>query len=92
MLWVVTLAAISLSRSGNIDTGNFADFLLSGFNGNSGNISIISRNGSINTSAGTLFTASALGNGGDIALNAPAGSITVGNLNAVSLSSLALVD
>jgi hypothetical protein len=75
---------ITISAPGNIDTGNFADFLLSGFNGNSGNISIISRNGSINTSAGTLFTGSALGNGGDISLNASAGNISVAGIDASS--------
>jgi hypothetical protein len=75
---------ISIEAPGNIDTGNFADFLVSGFNGNSGNISIISRNGSINTSAGTLFTGSAFGNGGDITLNASAGNISVAGIDASS--------
>jgi filamentous hemagglutinin family protein len=75
---------ITISAPGNIDTGNFADFLLSGFNGNSGNISIISRNGSINTSTGTLFTGSAFGNGGDISLNASAGNISVAGIDASS--------
>jgi CHAT domain-containing protein len=75
---------ISIQAPGNIDTGNFADFLVSGFKGNSGNISIISRNGSINTSAGTLFTGSAFGNGGDITLNASAGNISVAGIDASS--------
>ncbi len=75
---------ITISAPGNIDTGNFADFLVSGFKGNSGNITIISSNGSINTSAGTLFTGSAFGNGGDITLNASAGNISVAGIDASS--------
>ena len=79
--------AITLQAPGNINTGQIGVILNSGFNLDSGSLSITSTRGNIDTSAGTLFTTSALGNGGDIALNAPAGSITVGNLNAVSLSS-----
>lgn len=75
---------ITISAPGNIDTGNFADFLVSGFNGNSGNISIISSNGSIDTSKGTLFTGSAFGNGGDITLKASAGNISVAGIDASS--------
>jgi len=78
---------ITLKAPGNINTGQIGVVLNSGFNRDSGSLSITSTSGNIDTSAGTLLTASALGNGGDIALNAPAGSITVANLNAVSLSS-----
>jgi CHAT domain-containing protein len=76
---------ISLFAPKDIATGDITTFL-SGFNGNSGNISITSSNANIDTSKGTLITASALGTGGNITLNA-AGSITAAQINAFSFSS-----
>jgi len=75
---------ITLSAPGNIFTGKITSFS-SGFNGNSGNITIISRSGDIDTSAGALITSAAKGNGGNIILDA-AGSITVDEINASSVS------
>jgi len=56
---------------------------LSGFSGNSGNISITSENGNIDTSQGALITSSGSGTGGNITLNA-ADSITSAQIDAIS--------
>ncbi|GAB4194639.1 MAG: hypothetical protein Fur006_40540 [Coleofasciculaceae cyanobacterium] len=76
---------ITLFAPKNIATGEITTFL-SGFSGNSGNISITSSNANIDTSKGALITASALGTGGNITLNA-ADSITAAQINAFSFSS-----
>ncbi|MFB8788420.1 MAG: CHAT domain-containing protein [Potamolinea sp.] len=76
---------ITLEALNNIATGKITTFL-SGVSGNSGNISIKSNNGNIDTTAGSLITASSLGKGGDIILDA-AGSITADQINAYSVSS-----
>lgn len=76
---------ITLDAQNNIDTGEITS-LLSGVNGNSGNLDVISRNGDINTTAGALITTSGFGKGGDITLNA-AGSITTAKVNDFSYSS-----
>ncbi len=73
---------ITLLAPGNIDTGTITVFL-SGFNGDSGDIRITSTDGNINTSSGALITASGLGLGGNITLDA-ADAITVGEINAFS--------
>ncbi|MEQ8537057.1 MAG: CHAT domain-containing protein [Coleofasciculus sp. D1-CHI-01] len=75
---------ISFMAPGNIFTGEITSFS-SGFNGNSGNITITSSNGNIDTSAGSLITSAAQGTGGNIILDA-AGSITVDAVNALSFS------
>ncbi|MFP4099523.1 CHAT domain-containing protein, partial [Coleofasciculus sp.] len=73
---------ITLLAPGNIDTGTITVFL-SGFNGDSGDIWIRSTDGNINTSSGALITASGLGLGGNITLDA-ADAIIVGEMNALS--------
>jgi len=75
---------VTLFAPSNISTGSITTFL-SGFSGNSGNISITSSNANIDTSKGALITASALGIGGNITINA-AGSITAARINAFSFS------
>jgi hypothetical protein len=75
---------LTLSAPGNIATGEITSFS-SGFNENSGNITIISRSGYIDTSAGALITSAAKGNGGNIILDG-ASSITVDEINALSFS------
>ena len=81
----ITIQAPGDIRVGQIGEANSlnSDFLNSGFNRNSGSLRLTSTSGNINTSAGTLFTASALGNGGDISLNA-AGNIRVARMDAFS--------
>jgi len=74
---------IDLEAENNIDTANI-NFLLSGFNGDSGDIRIRSRTGNVNTSHGVLAAPSARGQGGDISLAAPIGTVTAGQVNAVS--------
>ncbi|MEQ8466271.1 CHAT domain-containing protein [Coleofasciculus sp. E1-EBD-02] len=73
---------ITLLAPGNIDTGTITVFL-SGFSGDSGDISITSTEANINTSSGALITASGEGLGGNITLDA-ANRITVGEMNALS--------
>ncbi|MEQ9235821.1 CHAT domain-containing protein [Coleofasciculus sp. E2-BRE-01] len=73
---------ITLLAPGNIDTGTITVFL-SGFSGDSGDISITSTEANINTSSGALITASGEGLGGNITLDA-ANRITVGKMNALS--------
>jgi hypothetical protein len=75
----ITLLALSDVATGGITTLN------SGFTGNSGNISVTSSNGIIDTRAGALITASGNGKGGDITLNA-ARNIYTRILNSVSTS------
>ncbi|HEY9600897.1 MAG TPA: CHAT domain-containing protein, partial [Allocoleopsis sp.] len=70
---------ITLSAQSDISTGAIG-FLNSGFNKNSGNLSITSSQGIIDTTAGSIITASASGKGGDIALNAAAGNIYIRNM------------
>lgn len=77
--------SITLEALNNIATGKITTFL-SGVSGDSGKISIKSNNGNIDTTAGSLITASSLGKGGDIILDA-AGSITAAQINAYSVSS-----
>lgn len=76
---------ITISATGNINTVDI-NSLLSGFTADSGNISITSQNGSIDTARGALSTASALGAGGSITLNAP-GTIRVADINTRSFAS-----
>jgi filamentous hemagglutinin family protein len=71
--------SIELKAKGDIVVGNIS----SGANFNAGNISLISIQGSINTSAGILNTSSANQKAGDLSLNS-AGSIVTGNLVAFS--------
>ncbi|MEQ9355804.1 CHAT domain-containing protein [Coleofasciculus chthonoplastes] len=73
---------ITLFAPRDISTGEITSFL-SGFSGNSGNISITSENGNIDTSQGALITSSGLGTGGNITLNA-ADSITSAKIDAIS--------
>jgi len=73
---------ITLFAPRDISTGEITSFL-SGFSGNSGNISITSENGNIDTSQGALITSSGLGTGGDITLDA-ADSITSAQIDAIS--------
>lgn len=73
---------ITLFAPRDISTGEITSFL-SGFSGNSGNISITSENGNIDTSQGALITSSGLGTGGNITLNA-ANSITSAQIDAIS--------
>ncbi|MEQ8996112.1 MAG: CHAT domain-containing protein [Coleofasciculus sp. B1-GNL1-01] len=73
---------ITLLAPGNIDTGTITVFL-SGFSGDSGDISITSTEANINTSTGALITASGEGLGGNITLDA-ADNITMGQVNALS--------
>ena len=75
---------IKLEARNDIFTGNIINFL-SGFTGNSGNLTVKSNTGNIDTTAGSLVTNSALGKGGNITLNA-AGSINAGTINTGSLS------
>ncbi|HBB33646.1 MAG TPA: hypothetical protein DDZ80_25000 [Cyanobacteria bacterium UBA8803] len=74
---------ITLKARTNVTTGRVTTFLI-GFNGNSGDISITSTEGDIDTSAGALITAAGKGTGGDITLNAMNGSITTNRISAVS--------
>lgn len=74
---------VTLSALSNIATGDITTFV-SGFNSNSGSISITSNSGNINNQ-GALLTASGRGNGGNITLNA-AGNISTRNIDASSLS------
>lgn len=74
---------VNLTAAGNIDTGNI---LASGLSGNSGNISLSSNGGSINTTVGSTqgsLISSSTGKGGDITLNA-ATRITTGAINSLS--------
>jgi hypothetical protein len=69
---------ITIQAPGDISVGQIQTGLLnSGFNQDSGNLTITSTGGNI-TSTSPLITASANGNGGDITLDA-AGTISVGN-------------
>jgi filamentous hemagglutinin family protein len=80
---------IVLSARSNIKTNNigFLGIFLSGFQGDSGSITITSSNGNIDTTAGDILTASANGNGGNITLKAAAGTIYIRNrLDSRSLS------
>ena len=70
-------ATITLLANQNITTGNITN------PGHS--ITLTSKNGSINTRAGTLNTASVSGNGGAIAISAPKG-INTGSINSLSNS------
>ncbi len=81
----VTGGNITLLALQDIATGEITTFL-TGVSGNSGNISVRSSNGNINTTAGALITTSALGTGGKITLNA-AGNITAAQINAISETS-----
>ncbi|HAG84170.1 MAG TPA: hypothetical protein DCL61_24195, partial [Cyanobacteria bacterium UBA12227] len=74
---------ITLEARANVTTGRVTTFLI-GFNGNSGDISITSTEGDIDTRAGALITAAGNGTGGDITLNAMNGSITTSRINALS--------
>ena len=74
---------ITLEADTDVTTGKITTFL-SGFKGNSGDISITSSEGDIDTSAGALITAAGNGTGGDITLNAMNGSITTSRINALS--------
>ncbi|HEY9727262.1 MAG TPA: CHAT domain-containing protein, partial [Chroococcales cyanobacterium] len=74
---------VTLSALSDIATGEITTFI-SGFNGNSGSISITSTSGNI-SNQGALLTASGSGNGGNVTFNA-AGNIYTRNINASSLS------
>ncbi|MEQ8463454.1 CHAT domain-containing protein [Coleofasciculus sp. E1-EBD-02] len=76
---------ITLFAPSNISTGEITTFI-SGFSGNSGNITITSENANIDTSQGALITASAFGTGGNISLDA-ANNITAAQVDAFSFSS-----
>lgn len=77
---------ITISATGNINTADI-NALLSGFTGDSGTISLTSNRGNIDTNGGALNTASALGVGGNIVLNAPVGSISIADINSRSFTS-----
>ncbi|MGA9379708.1 MAG: hypothetical protein WBV73_13165, partial [Phormidium sp.] len=74
--------AISFTGKGNIVTANIISASRS--NGSGGDISVSSSAGLIDTSAGSLNSASASSNAGDVSLIAPE-SITVGAINANGL-------
>ncbi|MDY6940454.1 MAG: CHAT domain-containing protein [Cyanobacteriota bacterium] len=76
--------SVTIAAPGDIATGAIT-FLAPGFEGDSGNIGITSRNGNIDTRSGALISASAKGRGGNIALNAN-GRIFANNLNASSVT------
>lgn len=73
---------ITLNAAGNITTGT--SLQSSGFNENSGDITLTS-GGAINTAAGPLISSAAAGNGGKITLQA-ANGITTGKINSLSFS------
>jgi len=75
---------VTFIAPGDINTGTIGIFLNAGFNFDSGNLTINSKGSNI-TSTGPLLTPSAIGNGGDISLDA-AGAITVDQLNAFSVT------
>lgn len=77
---------ITLSAPGDINTGTVTSFF-SGFGGNSGNLSITSSNGNIDSSQGALIAGSAYGTGGEITLDA-FGKITADVIDALSFSPL----
>ncbi|NER49789.1 MAG: CHAT domain-containing protein, partial [Symploca sp. SIO1A3] len=68
----------------DINTGTIGLFFNTGFNLDSGNLTIQSHNGNI-TSTGALLTPSAFGDGGNITLDA-GGSIAVNEINAISVT------
>lgn len=84
----MTLNAFNDIATGTITSEITSFLLLSGVTGNSGNLSVTSTDGNINTTAGSIITSSGVGNGGNIKLDA-AGSISTAQINAVSLSSKA---
>jgi filamentous hemagglutinin family protein len=77
---------VTLFAPGKITTGEITT-LVSGFNGNSGDITITSSTNDIDTTVGELTTVAALGTGGDITLTA-AGSIAIDTIQAFSFSSM----
>ncbi len=76
---------ITIKAPGDIRVGQIG-LLNSGFNKDSGSLSITSTGGNI-TSTSPLIMASALGEGGDINLNAATGNISIAAMNASSFQS-----
>jgi hypothetical protein len=77
--------SVSLTAGSDIDTANIS-IATDGFVNNSGDIRLTSSGGNVDTSAGALISAAALGDGGDIALNALIGDLVVGNVDAQSMA------
>lgn len=77
---------IRLIANANITTANLLSDLLPGNSGNGGDISLLSRNGTIDTTAGTINSQAGNGIAGNITLRA-AGNIRTGNITASSNSS-----
>ncbi|MEE3718751.1 CHAT domain-containing protein, partial [Tumidithrix elongata RA019] len=69
---------VSLRGSNNIVTSNISSFV--SLSGNAGSVLLISTNGGINTSLGTVSATSLIGNGGNVFLQA-ANSIFTANVN-----------
>ncbi|HAA26363.1 MAG TPA: hypothetical protein DCE56_00160, partial [Cyanobacteria bacterium UBA8553] len=75
---------ITIQAPGNIGVGEIqTGFLVSGFNQDSGSLTIRSTGGSI-TSTSPLITAAAFGKGGNITLDAATGNLGVARMNASS--------
>jgi len=83
--------SVTLTATGDINTASIDVYPdnpagnLPGNLSNSGNISITSSNGSIDTSAGILSANSSSGNPGTIQLSAPSGNITTARLSSSSV-------
>ncbi len=77
--------SVSLTAGSDIDTANIS-IATDGFVNNSGDIRLTSSGGNVDTSAGALISAAALGDGGDILLNAVVGDLVVGSVNAQSIA------
>ncbi|HBB33227.1 MAG TPA: hypothetical protein DDZ80_01030, partial [Cyanobacteria bacterium UBA8803] len=80
----VTIHAHDDIKTGNIG-GDIETLMTSGFNGQSGDITITSSSGNIDSSGGPLIAASGFGLGGNITLNAD-GWIAVAQINALSFA------
>jgi filamentous hemagglutinin family protein len=66
----VSAGSVSLLATGDVTTGSIESFANFPSNVNAGNITIISKQGKIDTSAGVLAAGAAAGNGGNIFLDA----------------------
>ncbi|EDX72201.1 haemagglutination activity domain protein [Coleofasciculus chthonoplastes PCC 7420] len=82
----ITLNASGDISANNIETKGGSITFAAGVTGRSGSISMMSNNGSIDATAGSIITTSSLGNGGDVTLQA-ADNILIRDIDAISLSS-----